>query len=72
MGVKEESIKAIEEEKVKAIKQREDAEKAQKLAKEVQAKGAIVQSCPPDCSADCSKCANKPQPSEAKKNEGKV
>ena len=72
MGVKEESIKAIEDEKIKAMKQREEAEKAQKLAKEAKEKGAVVQSCPTDCSLDCSKCANKPVASEGKKDEVKI
>jgi hypothetical protein len=67
MGVKEDSIKAIEDEKIKAIKQREEAEKAKKTVK-----SAIVQSCPTDCSGDCSKCANKPVASEGKKDETKA
>ena len=63
MGVKEDSIKAIEDEKIKAIKQREEAEAKKKMAKD----SAI--GCPTDCSADCSKCANKPVASETKKIE---
>jgi hypothetical protein len=66
MGVKEESIKEIEAEKIKELKQREDAGKVKKMAKD----SAI--GCPPDCSADCSKCANKPVASENKKDENKA
>ena len=40
MGVKEESIKAIEDEKVNAIKKSEDAEKAKKAYEELQRKSA--------------------------------
>jgi hypothetical protein len=74
MGVKEESIKAITDAKVKAQEQREAQEMARKNqieeAKKKMAKDSAI-GCPPDCSADCSKCANKPQPSEAKKIEEK-
>lgn len=40
MGVKEESIKAIEAEKVKALKQREEAEFAQKAYRDLQRKAS--------------------------------
>lgn len=66
MGVKEDSIKAIEDEKIKAMKQREEAEAKKKMAKN----SAI--GCPTDCSGDCSKCANKPVASEGKKDEDKT
>ena len=68
MGVKEESIKAIEDEKVKAMKQREEMEKKQQ-----ETKSAIVEKAPDcrDCSGDCSKCPNRPVASESKKAEEK-
>ena len=68
MGVKEESIKAITDAKVKAQEQRE----AQEIARKNQIEEEKMETvrgigCPIDCSADCSKCANKPVASEAKK-----
>ena len=72
MGVKEESIKAITDAKVKAQEQREAQEMARKNqieeAKKKMAKDSAI-GCPTDCSADCSKCANKPVASETKKIE---
>jgi hypothetical protein len=67
MGVKEESIKAIQDEKVKVAEQA----KVREVEAKLRTKGVKIQNCPPDCSADCSKCANKPQPSETKKIEEK-
>jgi hypothetical protein len=72
MGVTEESIKAITDAKVKAQEQREAQEMARKNqieeAKKKMAKDSAI-GCPTDCSADCSKCANKPVASETKKIE---
>jgi len=65
MGVKEESIKAITDAKINAMKQKEEAEAKKKIVKD----SAI--GCPTDCSADCSKCANKPVASEGKKDDVK-
>jgi len=72
MGVKEESIKAITDAKVKAQEQREAQEIARKhQIEEAKKKIETVRGigCPTDCSADCSKCANKPVASETKKIE---
>jgi hypothetical protein len=72
MGVKDESIKAVTDAKIDAMKQREAQEMARKNqieeAKKKMAKDSAI-GCPTDCSADCSKCANKPQDSEIKKIE---
>ena len=72
MGVKEESIKAITDAKVKAQEQREAQEMARKNqieeAKKKMTKDSAI-GCPTDCSADCSKCANKTVASETKKIE---
>jgi hypothetical protein len=71
LGVKEESIKAIQQAKIDQIeKQKLEEQKRRDLArtrKEQEAKN--LKTCPTDCSADCSKCANAPKPSEALKNE---
>jgi hypothetical protein len=67
MGVKEESIKAVTDAKVEAMKQREETEAKKKMVKN------NTIGCPTDCSADCSKCANKPVTSqEVKKDETKT
>jgi len=58
-GVKPESIEELKKRKEEKIRQDEELRKKQEAPK----------TCPPDCSGDCSKCANRPQPSEAKKNE---
>lgn len=68
MGVKEESIKAIEDEKVNAIKQREEAEIAKKKQKEEQQK-VNNKTCPTDCSNNCKTCANAPFASDLKRKE---
>ena len=74
MGVTEESIKAITDAKVKAQEQREAQEIARKNqieeAKKKMTKDSAI-GCPTDCSADCSKCANKPVASEGKKDDVK-
>ena len=72
MGVKEESIKEIQNAKYRAQKQAEAQEMARKRqieeAKQKMAKDSAI-GCPTDCSADCSKCVNKPVASETKKIE---
>jgi Skp family chaperone for outer membrane proteins len=62
-GVKEESIKEIEQAKYRAQKQAEAQEVVAKREKEEQQKvnGKI---CAPDCSAECSECYHKPVKSE--------
>ena len=64
-GVKPESIVELKKRKEDKIRQNEELIKKQK--EDQQKKN--VKTCPPDCGGDCSKCANKPQPSESKKME---